>query len=280
MGRLFGTDGVRGRAGTELTADLATRLGRAAVLVLGRHGGGRPSVIVGRDPRVSGVWLQEALVDGIVGAGGDALLAGVEPTPAIAFTTVDRGASAGAVISASHNPAEDNGIKFFSRDGHKLPDAVEDEIEAALDGVPASEGPPGDIGSMRCPRRLRRPSDGGGDRAAGRDARGGRLRERRRLARSLPPSSHASAPTCIAIHAEPDGRNINVGCGALHPEVVAAEVVRAGADAGVSPRRRRRPRAVRRRGRPRDRRGPGARGVRDGAPRRRRARRRTPSSPP
>ena len=133
MARLFGTDGVRGVAGTELTAELATGLGRAAVTVLGRHGAGRAVVVVGRDPRASGVWLERALTDGIRSAGGDVLLMGVEPTPAIAFTTVDLGASAGVVISASHNPPEDNGIKFFSRDGMKLPDPIEDEIEAALD---------------------------------------------------------------------------------------------------------------------------------------------------
>src|SRR4029077_7181339 len=132
MGRLFGTDGVRGVAGTELTAELAAGLGRAAVAVLGRDISGQPVMVVGRDPRASGVWLEEALVDGIRSAGGDVILTGVEPTPAIAYMTVDLGASAGVVISASHNPAEDNGIKFFSREGRKLPDAIEDEIEAAL----------------------------------------------------------------------------------------------------------------------------------------------------
>src|SRR5512133_1424388 len=140
MGRLFGTDGVRGVAGTELTADLAAGLGRAAVTVLGRHSGGRPVLVVGRDPRASGVWLEEALTGAIRAAGGDVILAGVQPTPAIAYITVDLGASAGVVISASHNPAEDNGIKFFSRAGRKLPDEIEDEIEAALDS-PGDDAP-------------------------------------------------------------------------------------------------------------------------------------------
>ena len=99
MGRLFGTDGVRGVAGTELTAELAAGLGRAAVTVLGRHGGREPVVVVGRDPRASGVWLEEALTGGIRAAGGDVILAGVEPTPAIAYMTVDLGASAGVVIT-------------------------------------------------------------------------------------------------------------------------------------------------------------------------------------
>jgi len=128
MARLFGTDGVRGVAGVDLTRELAAGLGRAAVVVLGRHGSGTPALVVGRDPRASGVWLEEALVEGIRGAGGDVLLAGVQPTPAIAYMTTDLGATAGVVISASHNPAEDNGIKFFSREGMKLPDDVEDEI--------------------------------------------------------------------------------------------------------------------------------------------------------
>src|SRR3954469_9627128 len=144
MGRLFGTDGVRGVAGTELTAELAEGLGRAAVSVLGRHSGDRPTVVVGRDPRASGVWLEEALTGAIRAPGGDVILAGVEPPPAIAYMTVDLGASAGVVISASHNPAEDNGIKFFSREGRKLPDAIEDEIESALANPAADAATPGD----------------------------------------------------------------------------------------------------------------------------------------
>ena len=131
MGRLFGTDGVRGLAGTELDRDLAFGLGRAAVEVLGRHGDGHPTFVVGRDPRASGEWLEDALVEGIRSAGGDVILAGVEPTPAIAFLTVDLGASSGVVISASHNPPEYNGIKFFAANGMKLPDELEDEIEVA-----------------------------------------------------------------------------------------------------------------------------------------------------
>src|SRR5215471_562397 len=113
MGRLFGTDGVRGVAGTELTGDLAYRLGRTAVGVLGADGATHPpTFVVGRDTRSSGEWLQDALSEGIVGAGGNVLLAGIEPTPAIAFMTLALGASSGVVISASHNPPEDNGIKF------------------------------------------------------------------------------------------------------------------------------------------------------------------------
>ena len=234
MGRLFGTDGVRGLAGTELTADLAAGLGRAAVTVLGRHGAGHPVILVGRDPRSSGVWLEQALVQGIRSAGGDVLLAGIEPTPAIAFLTVDRGASAGVVISASHNPPAYNGIKFFSREGRKLPDAVEDEMEAALDEpVPASVAP-GAVDSL----------EGASDRYVGHlvDAALAPLDGMRVVVDCANGAASAIAPALLrrlgaevtAINAEPDGENINDGCGALHPEVVAAEVVRLGADAGVS----------------------------------------------
>ncbi len=116
MTRLFGTDGVRGVAGSELTAELAHGLGRAAVTVLAVEAKHRPVFLLGRDPRESGVWLEDAMVSGIHEAGGDVLLAGVEPTPAVAFLTIDTGADAGVVISASHNPPEYNGIKFFGRE--------------------------------------------------------------------------------------------------------------------------------------------------------------------
>jgi phosphoglucosamine mutase len=233
MGRLFGTDGIRGVAGVDLTAELAADLGRAAVVVLGRHGQERPRIVIGRDTRASGVWLEEALVEGIRSAGGDALIAGVEPTPAIAFLTVELGASAGVVISASHNPPGDNGIKFFSATGMKLPDELEDEIEAGL--------------------TERRPRSGGGralPSAAGRDryldhlieAAEGKLDGLRVVVDCANGAASGSAPEVlarlgaevVAIHDDPDGGNINVGCGALHPEVVAAEVRRLGADAGVA----------------------------------------------
>src|SRR5947208_4563097 len=133
MPRAFGTDGVRGLAGRDLTGELAYGLGRAAVAVLGQHGERRPSFVLGRDTRASGEFLEAALAAGICSAGGDVLLAGVQTTPAVAFLTTSLKANAGAMISASHNPPEYNGIKFFSRAGFKLPDALEDEIEALLD---------------------------------------------------------------------------------------------------------------------------------------------------
>jgi phosphoglucosamine mutase len=238
MGRLFGTDGVRGRAGVELTRELAHGLGRAAVVVLGRHGADRPTFVVGRDPRESGEWLEDALTEGIRQAGGDVLLAGIEPTPAIAFMTVDFGASSGVVISASHNPAPDNGIKFFSREGMKLPDALEDEIEEVL------AAGAGDGGSTAAGQGRIRPA---------RDARERYLRHVEAAAETrldgmrvvvdcangaasevAPELFRRLGAEVHAIHASPDGLNINDGCGALHPEVAAAEVVRLGFDAGVS----------------------------------------------
>ncbi|MGH2651736.1 MAG: phosphoglucosamine mutase, partial [Actinomycetota bacterium] len=127
MGRLFGTDGIRGVAGHDLTAELAISVGRAAVAALGV--GERPAFVVGRDTRASGEWLERALAGGIGAGGGEVLSVGVMPTPGVAFLTIDLGADAGIVISASHNPPGDNGLKFFSAEGRKLPDETEGEIE-------------------------------------------------------------------------------------------------------------------------------------------------------
>ena len=131
MARLFGTDGVRGVANVELTPELAFKLGYAAATYFGREVA-NPKIIIGRDTRLSGPMLESALAAGICSAGGTAHLLGVMPTPAVSFLTSEVKANAGVVISASHNPFEDNGIKFFSKTGHKLPDAVEDEIAAIV----------------------------------------------------------------------------------------------------------------------------------------------------
>ncbi|MEO8477493.1 MAG: phosphoglucosamine mutase [Actinomycetota bacterium] len=233
MGRLFGTDGIRGLAGTELTADLAYALGRAAVIVLGRHGAGRALLVVGRDPRASGEWLEDALVGGIRAAGGDVILTGIEPTPAIAFHTVAAGASAGVVISASHNPPEYNGIKFFASNGMKLPDELEDEIEAFLLQPEVRAERPGEVlpGGDARERYLEHlvgaveaPLDG---MTVVVDCANGAASE------MAPELLRRLGATVHAIHATPDGDNINDGCGALYPEVVAAAAVRLGADAGV-----------------------------------------------
>ena len=130
MSRLFGTDGVRGEANLELTPELAYRMGRAATLYFGEDDSDEaPVILIGRDTRISGPMFEAALVAGICSAGGHAVVTGVIPTPAIAYLTKKHGAKAGIVISASHNPFHDNGIKFFGGNGYKLPDAVEDELE-------------------------------------------------------------------------------------------------------------------------------------------------------
>ncbi|HVV90199.1 MAG TPA: phosphoglucosamine mutase, partial [Solirubrobacterales bacterium] len=134
--KLFGTDGVRGEAGTFLTAELATSLGRAATASLGKE---RPQVLIVRDTRESGPMLESALAAGIAAAGGDALLAGVLPTPAAAILVRRLGLDLAAVVSASHNPYKDNGIKFFSAAGTKLPDEVEARIEALMEGDGSGE---------------------------------------------------------------------------------------------------------------------------------------------
>src|SRR5215469_6096814 len=143
MGELFGTDGVRGVAGQDLTAGLAMALASAAASVLAgtgefagaREAHRRPAAVVGRDPRTSGEFLEAAVVAGLASSGVDVLRLGVIPTPAVAFLTAALDADFGVMLSASHNPAPDNGIKFFARGGLKLPDAAEDEIERRLAAV-------------------------------------------------------------------------------------------------------------------------------------------------
>jgi phosphoglucosamine mutase len=232
---LFGTDGVRGVANRDLTPELAFSLGRAAVQALG--GEGRPLIVVGRDTRLSGPMLQAALSAGICSAGGDVVRLGVMPTPAVAFVTADLGARAGAVISASHNPPEDNGIKFFSSDGRKLPDAVETEIERL---VREGDGP--------------RPEGSGVGRVEDRPEEDERYVKHLVAAAEAPldgmklvvdsgfGAAYRLAPEVLrklgaqvqAINDRDEGARINVGCGATHPEVVAEEVRRIGADAGVA----------------------------------------------
>src|SRR5881409_958834 len=180
--RYFGTDGVRGIVGKDLTADLVERLGRAATLWSGR---GR--IFVGRDTRASGVELEQALARGISSAGGNAVVAGVLPTPAVALLTLDLG----CVITASHNPPEYNGVKFFDRDGQKLSDEMEEEIEALLD----ADGP------------------GGGeiDRVGiAPDSYLEHITER--FGSDLSHLKIGARVTAIGV--EPDGTNINSGCGA------------------------------------------------------------------
>ena len=150
MGKYFGTDGVRGVANLELTAEMAMSIGRAAAVVLTEADGRRPKVLIGKDTRKSGDMLESALAAGLCSVGADVYLVDVVPTPAVAYLVQKYGMDAGIMISASHNPFEYNGIKIFSGDGYKLPDALENEIEALMDG--AGEARPtvshGDLGRV------------------------------------------------------------------------------------------------------------------------------------
>jgi phosphoglucosamine mutase len=232
MGRLFGTDGVRGRFGVDLTIDLATRLGQAAAVVLGR-GHPRPKVLIGRDTRASGPALEEALIAGIARAGGEGLRAGVIPTAAVAHLTDAYGCQAGAVISASHNEADDNGIKFFGSDGMKLPDAIEDQIESVLqhgDGEAVTPGSGSDAADAE-ERYLGFLLDGAPDLAGLRlvvDCANG-------AAFHVAPEAYRRAGAEVtALFAAPDGYNINEGSGSTHPEALQREVLESGADVGIA----------------------------------------------
>ena len=234
MGDLFGTDGVRGEYGRDLTTDLARSLGRAAVAVLARDRHHVPSFVIGRDTRVSGAVLEDALVEGIVSAGGDAVRAGVVPTPAVAFFTIELGVDSGVVISASHNPPEDNGIKFFGFRGFKLPDRLEDEMETEIASSAASNGLTG--------RELPMPSDPSSYLDHVVSAAEARLDGMRVVVDCGNGAASEFAPAAlrrlgadvVAINADADGSKINIVSGALYPEVVAEAVAAEGADAGVA----------------------------------------------
>ena len=241
MGRMFGTDGVRGVANRDITAELTLGLSVAAARVLVESGEvasehERPIAVVGRDPRASGEFLGAATVAGLASAGVDVLDAGVLPTPAIAYLTSATGADLGAMLSASHNAMPDNGIKFFSRGGHKLPDALEDAIEAHLDED--YERPTGaDVG------RVTAYTEGGEQYVA-------------HLLQALPhrldglkvvvDCAHGAASAVgpevfrragaevVVIGAEPTGLNINDGYGSTHLEKLEEAVVASGADLGVA----------------------------------------------
>lgn len=240
MPRLFGTDGVRGLANGEIiTADFALRLAQAAARVLrdpeGTEGR-RPVAVVGRDPRASGEFLSAAVVAGLASSGIDVFDAGVVPTPAVAFLTGEVHADFGVMLSASHNAMPDNGIKFFAAGGHKLPDAVEDAIEAALDEQP--ERPTGfDVGRVT-------PMDDAGTRYVRHllDAVEPRLDgltividAAHGAASEVSPEVFRLAGAQVhVIGARPDGLNINDGCGSTHLEGLQAAVVEHGADLGIA----------------------------------------------
>ena len=237
MPRLFGTDGVRGVANSELGVELAVALGRAGATVLARRAGRRPRLLLGRDPRRSGDLLEAALAAGAMSVGADVLRLGVATTPAVAHLVRALDVDLGAVISASHNPAAYNGIKFFSHDGFKLPDALEDEIEGLVPSVrdlPAPTGAELGFAEERSAELVRYVDFIAG--LAG-DLSGLRLvcDCANGAASTLAPAALRQAGASVeAIAASPNGLNINDGCGSLHPQQLAATVVATGADAGLA----------------------------------------------
>lgn len=245
--RLFGTDGVRGIANVELTAALAMQIGMAAGhwvcrSATGADAGHRPTVVIGRDTRLSGDMLEAAIAAGLASMGVDVVNVDVVPTPAVAQIVLAMGAAAGIVISASHNPFEDNGIKFFGPNGKKLPDSVEDELEAIMGDLskiaPPTGGGIGRIQETRDPVKFyldRVEATAGGRESAP-------LRGLALVMDCANGAAHELAPILFRdlgahvtlMHSEPDGVNINVQCGSTKPQSMAAEVVRTGAQAGLA----------------------------------------------
>ncbi|MFI8102326.1 phosphoglucosamine mutase [Streptomyces sp. NPDC086023] len=244
MGRLFGTDGVRGVANADLTAELALGLSVAAAHVLGEAGtfeGHRPTAVVGRDPRASGEFLEAAVVAGLASAGVDVLRVGVLPTPAVAYLTGALGADLGVMLSASHNAMPDNGIKFFARGGHKLADELEDRIESVYEehrtGAPWERPTGAGVGRVTdydegfdkyvahligvLPNRL------DGLKVVLDEAHGA-------AARVSPEAFTRAGAEIVTIGAEPDGLNINDGCGSTHLDLLKRAVVEHGADLGIA----------------------------------------------
>ncbi len=238
MGRMFGTDGVRGVANKELTSQMAYNLGRAGAYVL-TEGAHKPKILVGKDTRISGDMLEAALVAGILSVGAEAIILGVIPTPAVAHLTRKYGADAGVMISASHNPVEYNGIKFFDNKGYKLPDELEDEIqrviESGFEGVPSPVG--ANIGSSQVEvgalddyidfAKETIAVNLKGLKVALDCANGAVYKAAVRAFREL-------GAEVYIINDNPDGTNINEKCGSTHPEELMDYVVRKGCQVGFA----------------------------------------------
>ena len=239
MARMFGTDGVRGVAGTELTIDLAMKLGQAGAYVLTKEQSHKPTIIVGCDTRISGGMLANALMAGICSVGANAVYVGVAPTPAIAYLTRKHKVDAGVVISASHNPMEFNGIKFFNGDGFKLSDALEDEIEELINSNMKDVVFPigSEIGRVEYRfdivdeyiefEKKTVPVD---------------LSKLKIVVDCAEGASHYTSVKAlkdlgadlIAIHTNPDGTNINANCGSTHMDELKARVVSEKANVGIA----------------------------------------------
>ncbi|MGC7095909.1 phosphoglucosamine mutase [Amycolatopsis lurida] len=237
MARLFGTDGVRGLANAELTPELAMSIAASAARVLAAHDHShRPVAVVGRDPRASGEMLEAAVVAGLASAGADVRRLGVLPTPAVAYLVGALGADLGVMISASHNPMPDNGIKLFAAGGHKLPDGIEDEIEAGLGhgGVRPTGAEVGRVTDVedalsRYVQHLlaSTPHSLAGVRVVVDCANGA-------ASAAAPEVYRKAGAEVIAIHADPDGININDDCGSTHMDRVSAAVREHNADLGIA----------------------------------------------
>jgi phosphoglucosamine mutase len=238
MGRLFGTDGVRGVANRELTAELALALGAAAARRLASSDeGGRHVAVIGRDPRASGEMLEAAVLAGVTSQGVDALRVGVLPTPAVAYLTSAYDADFGVMISASHNPMPDNGIKIFGPGGHKLDDDTEDQIEELVAAGPGLRPVGAAIGRVvdagdAVERYLRHVGKAGTQRLDGLtvvvDCAHGAASE------AAPRAYRAAGARVIEINADPDGLNINHLCGSTHLDSLRAAVLNHGADLGLA----------------------------------------------
>ena len=239
MSRLFGTDGVRGVANKELTPLLAMQLGQAGASVLTKETSHKPTIMVGCDTRISGDMLANALMAGVCSVGANAVYVGVVPTPAVAYLTRKNHMDAGVVISASHNPVEFNGIKFFDANGYKLPDAMEDEIEAIIkNDMKDLAFPTGtEIGSITYRTDAREDYVKHATEAIPVDLHGMKIVADCAEGASYYTSVEALkllGADVVAIHNNPDGTNINAGCGSTHMEELMERVKAEKADVGLA----------------------------------------------
>jgi phosphoglucosamine mutase len=247
--RLFGTDGVRGVANVHpMTAEMALQLGRALAYLV-RSGPHRHRIVIGKDTRLSGYLLEQAIASGICSMGVDVMLCGPLPTPGIAFITHSMRADAGVVISASHNPYQDNGIKFFSRDGFKLPDEMELRIERLVLGTPGDDGGADDFHALRPTAnrigKAKRINDAVGRYVVFLKAlfpRDLTLDGTTVVVDCAHGAAYKVAPAVfeelgakvVCLNARPDGKNINDSCGAVHPEGMAKAIEKSGAQIGIA----------------------------------------------
>ena len=239
MGRLFGTDGVRGVANEELTPQLAMQLGQAGAYVLSKENQHKPTIMVGCDTRISGDMLANALMAGACSVGANAVFVGVVPTPAVAYLTRKYKVDAGVVISASHNPVEFNGIKFFDGNGYKLPDSLEDEIEALIrNGMQGIKFPIGaGVGKVKYRTDAREEYINHAIQAVKVELSGMKIvvdcAEGAAFYTSIEALKELGGDI-VAIHTNPDGSNINANCGSTHMEELQARVVYEKANLGLA----------------------------------------------